>query len=146
VEQYSRIVSRPIDARAAAADRLNHLTGCLVVPDIGILDDHPLLTSDLVLPSQRDRRWRNTKDEDWRRLCSAVLLGSAECLQRPLAGIPSTAPRREALAWFERPDMPVTLNLRTCCLALDLDVAMVQMAGRRLAREQVLRRRRHTPS
>jgi hypothetical protein len=52
---------------------------------------------------------------------------------------------REALAWFERPDMPVTLNLRTCCLALDLDVSLVQMVARQLARQQVARRRRHTP-
>jgi hypothetical protein len=125
---------------------LNHLTGGLVVADLGIVDDHPLLMSDPLLPLQRGRRWRNAKDEDWRRLCSAVLLGAAECLQRPLAGIPSMAPRREALASFDRPGMPVTLNLRTCCLALDLDVAIVQMAARRLARQQVLRRRRHTPS
>jgi hypothetical protein len=32
--------------------------------------------------------------------------------------------------------MPVTLNLRTCCLALDLDVAMVQIAAPQLARQQ----------
>jgi len=88
------------------------------------------LSLDTVLPSQ----WRRARDLcpcSCQRLMLETLADAFLTLRRaPTASYSRDYRRalREVTAWFEQPQMDVTVNLSDCCDALGLDAGRVQAA------------------
>src|SRR5579864_5783644 len=89
---------------------------------------------DILTPAQ----WRPAREFcpcGFHRLMLEVLADAFLRLEQAPPGHPNQreAARREALWWFQQPDMVAAVNLRDCADALGLDVGTIQRAARRLA-------------
>ncbi|HKD69191.1 MAG TPA: hypothetical protein VKB84_20290, partial [Candidatus Binataceae bacterium] len=135
VEEFTAPTTRrKLDPRLLNADRFDRFLGGLVVPQVGNLDEHELLVPEVVLPGQLEAAPVSPEAEEWKRLCSAVLLDAIRSINRtPSRRLPGQ--RDEVLRWFRDADAPVVMNLNDCCSALGLDVGRVQREALRLADE-----------
>src|SRR5215470_6066738 len=99
MEEHSPAQRRKVDPRAVGSDRMYYVLGGMRLPDIGNIDDHPLVVPDQLLPAQWPGRRFDEDAEAWKRLHAAVLIGALDDLAKPTSKR-AEQDQRTAIDWL----------------------------------------------